>query len=388
MADKNPQIGHRERLRKRFVSNPESFSDSELLQLILTYAIPRRDVAPLAENLFVRFGDITGVFSASYQELCNVDGIGEQAAILLTAIARLSFSELNKEPPVQEQMRPHIIKQAKLFEVEPALGPIFDEPKAPQMRTFTNDEIENSLHFLPKANDFNSLDDYREYLEENLPYNSFTTRKRRTNNILNRFFSDGNIHSPLVYYSSQVSNIEDSKQALFYELLRAEPIASKAAEEFVWPASPVGYVDREGMGDFISKYLTELKISSKKKVVSAIFKTYDLLSVGNSEGNQLRIQIHKGTLESFLYVFSTEYPKPGVYSFDTLFKGPIRHWLLWDKEWIRQQLYNLQDFGIIAKVSEIDTVRQFTTHFDQMTTLRTYFEHPQRGSLSIRERAL
>jgi hypothetical protein len=53
---------------------------------------------------------------------------------------------------------------------------------------------------------------------------------------------------------------------------------------------------------------------------------------------------------------------------------------------MQQQLYNLRDFGILAKISEIDTVRQFTIQFDQWAALRHYFEHPQRNTLALRER--
>jgi hypothetical protein len=53
---------------------------------------------------------------------------------------------------------------------------------------------------------------------------------------------------------------------------------------------------------------------------------------------------------------------------------------------MRQQLYNLQDFGILTKVSEIDTIRQFTLAVDQPTALRIFFEHPERDKKAIRER--
>jgi hypothetical protein len=388
MADIGPKQGHRERLRKRFLSNPDSFSDSELLELILTYAIPRRDVAPLADNLLVQFGDLSGVLSASYQDLCKVDGVGEQAAILINAIGNLTSTYFHREKPLRESVSRQEAKQNRLFEVEPDLGPLFDEPKGPQMRAFVNDEIANSLQFLPEAIDFDSLDSYRQYLEENLPYNSITTRKRRVGHIINRLFTDGRIDTPLAYFASNASSSDDNKQALFYEVLRGEPLAAKVADEFIWPALPNGYVGREVMREFILRHLPDLSPASQTKVLNAIYKTYTLLSIGTSEGDLLRFQIHKGTLEGFLYVLTSEFPKPGVYSFEALYSGPMRHWLLWDKEWMRQQLYNLQDFGVIAKVSEIDTVRQFTTQLDQMNALRTYFEHPQRGSLSIRERKL
>ena len=44
--------GHRQRLRDRFVKGEgESRSEEALLELLLTYAIPQKDVQPLAKRL-------------------------------------------------------------------------------------------------------------------------------------------------------------------------------------------------------------------------------------------------------------------------------------------------------------------------------------------------
>lgn len=75
---------HRQRLRKRFLDrDPDSSSDFFLLELLLTYAIPRKDVQPLARALLDRFGDLDRVFSASEEEIKRVEGIGEISFVLL-----------------------------------------------------------------------------------------------------------------------------------------------------------------------------------------------------------------------------------------------------------------------------------------------------------------
>jgi DNA repair protein RadC len=84
-SGENPNAGHRERLRMRFVNGKLSgFSDYEVIELILTYAIPRKDVKPLAKQLIRHFGSFAAVFDASVTELQQVNGIGERAALLLT----------------------------------------------------------------------------------------------------------------------------------------------------------------------------------------------------------------------------------------------------------------------------------------------------------------
>ena len=46
-------IGHRSRLRQKYISSGvEGFHDYELIELLLTYAIPQKDVKPIAKDLF------------------------------------------------------------------------------------------------------------------------------------------------------------------------------------------------------------------------------------------------------------------------------------------------------------------------------------------------
>lgn len=79
--EKNKQphyIGHRERLRKKFLECGDSvFSDYELLELLLTISIPRRDVKPLAKDLIKKFSSFKNVINASPFELKEIKGIGE-----------------------------------------------------------------------------------------------------------------------------------------------------------------------------------------------------------------------------------------------------------------------------------------------------------------------
>jgi len=82
--------GHRKRLRERFErSGLEGFHDHEVLELVLCYAIPRRDVKPVAKELLSQFGSLASVLDASLARLQQVDGVGPNAAILLTLLPRI-----------------------------------------------------------------------------------------------------------------------------------------------------------------------------------------------------------------------------------------------------------------------------------------------------------
>ncbi len=66
------------------------FHDHEILELLLTYVIARRDVKPLAKALLKEFGNnLASVFDAPAEALQRVDGIGENAAVLMSLMPRL-----------------------------------------------------------------------------------------------------------------------------------------------------------------------------------------------------------------------------------------------------------------------------------------------------------
>jgi len=85
--DKPHYSGHRLRLRQRFrKTGMEGFEDYEALELMLTYAIPRRDTKPLAKKLIKKFGSVQGVLDAPFEELVAFDGLTENSATYLKAL--------------------------------------------------------------------------------------------------------------------------------------------------------------------------------------------------------------------------------------------------------------------------------------------------------------
>lgn len=87
--------GHRQRLKKSCLDNGlDTFNDINSLELLLFYAIPRVDTNELAHELLSRFGTLDGVFKASKEELCEVEGIGENAALLIMLIPALNRKRL------------------------------------------------------------------------------------------------------------------------------------------------------------------------------------------------------------------------------------------------------------------------------------------------------
>ena len=72
--------GHRKRRREQFVRHGlDAFADHEVLELLLFYAIGRRDTNPIAHALLDHFGSLPAVFAAPLEELEQVEGMGPHA---------------------------------------------------------------------------------------------------------------------------------------------------------------------------------------------------------------------------------------------------------------------------------------------------------------------
>lgn len=89
MKDDKPDlhVGHRARLRQNFLD--DNLAKYELLELLLSYAIPRKDVRPLARMLYKKFGGIYPILSAEIKDLMTVAGLGKNIAIFIKIVQKI-----------------------------------------------------------------------------------------------------------------------------------------------------------------------------------------------------------------------------------------------------------------------------------------------------------
>ena len=90
----------RERLKQ---SGAASFSNSELLAIILRTGTHAENVLGLANRLIVKFGGLPGLSRASFNELCNEHGVGQAKAAQIKAameLGRRSASAQTEEKTV------------------------------------------------------------------------------------------------------------------------------------------------------------------------------------------------------------------------------------------------------------------------------------------------
>lgn len=96
-------LGHRERLRERFLlGGADAMPDYELMELTLFAAVPRRDVKPLAKGLIAHFGSFAEAIAAPRERILEVEGASEGVAthlkIVEAAALRLSKTQLLGRP--------------------------------------------------------------------------------------------------------------------------------------------------------------------------------------------------------------------------------------------------------------------------------------------------
>ena len=82
--------GHRERIREKFLNNGiDGFAEYEILELLLTYCILRKDTKPIAKELLNKFKSLDNVFKADFDKLSAIDGLGKNSIAFLKLIGDL-----------------------------------------------------------------------------------------------------------------------------------------------------------------------------------------------------------------------------------------------------------------------------------------------------------
>ena len=96
---------HRQRLKKKFTeSGTDAFHDYEVLELLLSYAIPQKDVKPLAKDLLREFGTLKGVIDADMSRLEKINGISTHTAILIKLVKEMGTLYLKEKAREKPQI--------------------------------------------------------------------------------------------------------------------------------------------------------------------------------------------------------------------------------------------------------------------------------------------
>jgi len=98
--------GHRQRLRDKFLQQGiDSLSDSEALELLLTFGTPRTDCKDLARALLKKFGTLAAVLETPQEHLQQIRGVGPKNAFAVHFIQGIARRYLKQRLTAKKYVR-------------------------------------------------------------------------------------------------------------------------------------------------------------------------------------------------------------------------------------------------------------------------------------------
>ena len=366
------KAGHRERLKAHFIAGDDAaYTDEKLLELLLTYAIPQKDVQPLARKLIATFGSLSTVLSADITTLCKQEGIKEHSAVLLKLadwISKHDRREDGKQTQIQESLiAPTLFPEASPIAAEFGIPrKVQSKPRksaVPRARTglFSKAMLHEAIDMLPKLPDTESLDDIRDFLKNHLRFSGKTTRQRRANYIIQRMFPNGYADPALLIFARAFAGKQELRDVCFCRFCKAEPLMYEVLEDLILPVMSAGQLERSALRDYLThRFPTQ---ASTKDCALAIVETLVAGGIATADRLTMNFTYRDIKIPSFAFILHSEFPEPGMFDIGKLEQNRAIRAMFWKPAAIIPALYELRNRNIISKVSEIDSVRQFTTKY-------------------------
>jgi len=365
---------HRRRLKTRFLEGEQTaLTGHSMLELLLTYAIPRKDVQPIANDLIDKFGSFSGVLSANIESLSTVKGLGENSAILIKLIEAIqSHIASEAQPDVPDDQTPGGPYQRSLFETDETEKVPGDARESTKETTrtrkafrkrgvelFANALIKETISVLPELPDTESIDTARQAIQDKLHFSADSTRRRNSLYIVQRMFPHGFVDRPLKLFAYQFKDRDEIKEVCFYRYLKSEPLLGKLVSSLLIPNIGVGYLHRKKIDGYLESLFPNLK--SIKDGTKAVVNVLVNSGMAKLSGKKIVFSYRSISFAPFVFVLFSEFPEPGMYELNQIENNSHINHMLWKPDQILPMVYELRNMGFISKISEIDSFRQFTT---------------------------
>lgn len=359
----------RQMLRQQFLVQPSNKSEEELLELLLSYAIPIGDHQPLAKTLLKKYGTLENVLNAEHEDLCKIKGIKNNTAILLKLVSNLRPSSvpIKKTFPVA-QKKPASSGQIQLYNDDEELSGEPSKGVNDRQVEYTRESlffskalVKDTIQVIPTLPKEKSVEDLRNYLIENLKYGAESSRRRYSQYILRRMFPSGQVDQYLLDFARKYPQTQILNDIVFYRFCKAEPIMRKIVSELLIPMTSTGSIDRSLITQYLSERYPTIKNINDWSV--SIVEALAGARIVSADKKKLTLSFRKPLIQSFAFVLHNEYPSPGVYSLDSIKINLNIKAMMWYSDSMVPMLYELRNQGLITRVSEIDSVRQFTTKY-------------------------
>ncbi len=358
--------GHRQNIRNQFINQDrETLSDERILELLLTYGIPQKDVYPLACELINTFGGLAGVLSADIATLVKHKGIKEYSAVLIKLVdwirTKYPATGLNNIE-ISESL--YNIGAEEVYIAQPEQEK--SSGKQPKKRSgtglFGKAMMGETIRMLPLLPDTDSLSETKEYLKANLPFNSEQTRSRNTSYIVQRMFPDGIADKSLRLFARHFAGTQELKDVCYYRFCKVEALMGRITEDVLLPVITNGTLKRTTLTDYLHDQYPQSK--SVRDCVQAITEAWGAAGIAKCTKDTVSFSYRHINPTAFAFILYSEFPDPGLYDIGLLERSNVVKLMLWKSEDLLPALYELRNQGLLAKVSQIDNVRQFTTQYN------------------------
>ncbi len=378
--EEKSKAGHRERLKAHFIAGDDrAYSDEMLLELLLTYAIPQKDVQPLARKLIATFGSLSNVLSTDITTLCEQEGIKEHSAVLLKLIdwiRKYDYSDKDKQTQVKESFTVPTLFSDDSFVTTESDKSRKVSPKSPKNTAshdrsglFGKSMLQESIDMLPLLPDTESLAEIKDFLRRHLHFSGQQTRERRTRYIAYRMFPDGYADLAIRTFARTYASSQELRDICFYRFCKVEPLMYEVIENLLLPAIGAGLLERNLLRDYLIHRFPGY--TSAKDCALAIVDTLIAGGITSTDRLTLSFSYRDIKIPSLAFILHSEFPDPGMFDIGKLEQNRAIRAMLWKPAALLPALYELRNRNIISKVSEIDSVRQFTTKYtlDQVSEL-------------------
>lgn len=349
---------------KLFQETSQILDDEDALVILLSYKLSPKRARSLAKRLLTEFGDLTVIFSVQGQFLKKIRDLDDHTIALIRLVGWFCerFRAMSGQPvqSAPDRVGPENLRESAFGESIPGENvPLRTAGRGTGM--FAKAVLKEAIELLPKLSETDSIKEIREFFVKNLRYSAEQTRRRYTSYVIRRLFPDGYADRAIRVFAQKYANHQALREVCFYRFCKAEPLMLEVIEELFLPGVGSGRLSRIYLRNYLAQ---RFPYHSTKECSTAIVDALVAGGIARANRSMVSFACREVLVPSFAFILHSEFSEPGMYDLTRLEENRSIRAMLWRPDQILPALYELRNLGIIAKVSEIDSVRQFTTKWN------------------------
>lgn len=238
-----------------------------------------------------------------------------------------------------------------------------DVPTAAGRRVFNNELVEESLYALAEAHRFGSVEDWRRFIVGELPQNSAEVRVRNAGYISGRFAPGGAMAHALAQFARSFAGTSALRQVAYYHFCLAERLLGDLVVSVFRPNLEAGTVQTGEVDAFLRQAHPSV-VKSLTRFRNTCVRTLRAFGVvaSASKAEPIVFTAQTPELAAFVYVLHHATHSPTMMHIASFCESWEAKAMLWPASTVEAMLREAHRLGFVAKLSEIDGIRQFTTH--------------------------